>query len=108
LLCRFFIKQGLHNDDRKKKFNILDFMQAAYNRAITFLMARKFIAIGMGIAGVIAGVALFTTVQQQFFPSAERNQFVIDVWMPPATRLEETDRVIQRMREFLVKKPMVR
>src|SRR5258708_16710301 len=27
--------------------------------------------------------------------------------MPPATRLEETDRVIQRMREFLAKKPMV-
>ena len=107
LLARFFIKQGLRSEGGEKKFNLLDFMQAAYNRAITFLMARKFIAIGMGIAGVIGGVALFTTVQQQFFPSAERNQFVIDVWMPPATRLEETDRVIQRMREFLVKKPMV-
>jgi multidrug efflux pump subunit AcrB/outer membrane protein TolC len=107
LLARFFIKKGLHSDVGKKKFNILDFMQAAYNRAITFLMARKFVAIGMGIAGVIGGVALFTTVDQQFFPSAERNQFVIDVWMPPATRLEETDRVIQRMQEFLAKKPMV-
>jgi len=107
LLARFFIKKGLHSEGGKKKFNILDFMQAAYNHAITFLMARKFIAIGMGIAGVIGGVALFTTVDQQFFPSAERNQFVIDVWMPPATRLEETDRVIQRMQDFLAKKPMV-
>src|SRR5713226_6927290 len=107
LLARFFIEKGLHSGDGKKKFDILDFMQAAYNRAITFLMARKFIAIGMGVAGVIAGVALFTTVQQQFFPSAERNQFVIDVWMPPATRLEETDRVIQRMQQFLTKKTMV-
>src|SRR6202163_1252745 len=107
LLARFYIKKGLHSEGGKKKFDILDFMQAAYNRGITFLMARKFIAIGMGVAGVIAGLALFTTVQQQFFPSAERNQFVIDVWMPPATRLEETDRVIQRMREFLAKKPMV-
>jgi multidrug efflux pump subunit AcrB/outer membrane protein TolC len=104
LLARFFIKKGLHSEVGKKKFNILDFMQAAYNHAITFLMARKIIAIGMGIAGVIGGVALFTTVDQQFFPSAERNQFVIDVWMPPATRLEETDRVIQRMQEFLAKK----
>jgi multidrug efflux pump subunit AcrB len=60
-----------------------------------------------GLAGVIGGVALFTTVDQQFFASAERNQFVIDVWMPPATRLEETDRVIQRMQEFVAKKPMV-
>jgi multidrug efflux pump subunit AcrB/outer membrane protein TolC len=107
LLCQFFIKTGLHSDDGKKKFDILDFMQAAYNRAINFLMARKFVAIGMGVAGVIAGVALFTTVHQQFFPSAERNQFVIDVWMPPVTRLEQTDRVIQRMQEFLAKKAMV-
>src|SRR5260370_37477324 len=103
LLWRFFIEQGLHSDDRKKKFDILDFMQAAYNRAITFLMARKFIAVGMGIAAVIAGVALFSIVPQQFFPSAERNQFVIDVWMPPATRLEQTDRVIHRVHEFLAK-----
>src|SRR5260370_18647100 len=72
LLCRFFIKQGLHGDGRKKKFDILDFMQAAYNRAITFLMARKSIAVGMGIAAVIAGMALFTMVPKQFFPSAER------------------------------------
>jgi multidrug efflux pump subunit AcrB/outer membrane protein TolC len=107
LLCRFFIKQGLHSENRKKKFDILDFMQAAYNRAITFLMARKSIAVGMGIAAVIAGVALFTVVPQQFFPSAERNQFVIDVWMPPVTRLEQTDRVIQRIQEYLSKKPLV-
>jgi multidrug efflux pump subunit AcrB/outer membrane protein TolC len=107
LLARFFIKKGLHSEGSKKKFNVLDFMQVAYNRAITFLMTRKIIALGMGVAGVIAGLALFTTVHQQFFPSAERNQFVIDVWMPPATRLEETDRVIQRMQEFLAKKTMV-
>ena len=47
---------------------------------------------------------LFTTVPQQFFPSAERNQFVIDVWMPPVTRLEQTDSVIQRIQTFLKKK----
>jgi len=58
------------------------FHAGAYNGAITFLMRRKIIAIGLGIAGVIAGVALFTTVDQQFFPLAERNQFVIDVWSP--------------------------
>ena len=110
LLCRFFIKKGLHSDDaadRKKKFDILDFMQAAYNRAIAFLMGRKWIAVGAGIAAFVSGVVLFTTVPQQFFPSAERNQFVIDVWMPPVSRLEQTDSVIQRIREFLAKNNVV-
>src|SRR5712672_1905271 len=110
LLCRFFIRKGLHSEQeagRKKKFDILDFMQAAYNRAITFLMRRKWIAVGAGIAAFVSGVLLFTTVPQQFFPSAERNQFVIDVWMPPVTRLEQTDSVIQRIQTFLKKKTVV-
>jgi multidrug efflux pump subunit AcrB/outer membrane protein TolC len=110
LLCRFFIKKGLHSGEaagRRKKFDILDFMQAAYNRAITFLMGRKWIAVGAGIAAFVSGVLLFTTVPQQFFPSAERNQFVIDVWMPPVSRLEQTDSVIQRIQTFLKKKTVV-
>src|SRR3989442_3695733 len=82
-------------------------MQAAYNRAIVFLMGRRWIAVGGGIAAFVSGVALFTTVPQQFFPSAERNQFVIDIWMPPVSRLEQTDSVIQRIQEFLAKKPVV-
>src|SRR2546423_14028712 len=80
LLCRFFIKKGLHSDEaagRKKKFDILDFMQAAYNRAITFLMGRKWIAVGAGIAAFVAGVLLFTIVPQEFFSSSERDQFAI-------------------------------
>ena len=107
LLCHFFIKQGLHTDDRKKKFDVLDFMQAAYNRVIALLMRWKFIAVGVGFAAAASGAALFLIVPQQFFPSAERNQFVIDLWMPPVTRLEQTDQVIQKLQEFLAKKPLV-
>ena len=106
----FFHQEGSSHRDAvggKKKFDILDFMQAAYNRAIVFLMGRKWIALGAGIAAFVAGVLLFTTVPQQFFPSAERNQFVIDVWMPPVTRLEQTDSVIQRIQTFLKKKTVV-
>src|SRR5258708_14142450 len=80
LLCRFFIKKGLHSDDaagRKKKFDILDFMQAAYNRAITFLMGRKWIAVGAGIPAFVSGVILFTTVPHRLFPSPAPHRFVI-------------------------------
>ena len=44
---------------------------------------------------------LFTVVPQQFFPSAERNQFVIDVWMPQGTRIEATDAVMRRIEKAL-------
>jgi outer membrane protein TolC/preprotein translocase subunit SecF len=44
---------------------------------------------------------LFVFVPQQFFPSAERNQFVIDVWMPQGTRIEATDAVMSRVEKAL-------
>ena len=45
-------------------------------------MKRKLLAMALGVAAIVVGVSLFAVVPQQFFPSAERNQFVIDVWMP--------------------------
>ncbi len=44
---------------------------------------------------------MFSLVPQQFFPSAERNQFVIDVWMPQGTRIEATDAVMGRIERKL-------
>ena len=64
-------------------------------------MARKVLALSIGIGAVAAGVGMFSLVPEQFFPSAERNQFVIDVWMPQGTRIEATDAVMGRIERKL-------
>ena len=112
LLCRFFIKQGLHSHEpgdtkTKKKFNMLDQLQTIYNKAIVFFMGRKALAVTLGVAAFAAGLALFQFVPQQFFPSAERNQCVIDVWMPQGTRIEGTDEVMHRIEHHLASDPDV-
>jgi multidrug efflux pump subunit AcrB len=70
-------------------------------------MRCKLLAVALGLAAVIAGVALFLVVPQQFFPSAERNQFVIDLWMPQGTRIEATNEVMGRIERDLRAKPQV-
>ena len=45
--------------------------------------------------------------RQQFFPSAERNQFVIDVWMRQGTRIEATDAAMGRIEKYLAGRPEV-
>jgi multidrug efflux pump subunit AcrB/outer membrane protein TolC len=102
LLCRTFILKGLHDPDAapahgKKKRSALDLLQAGYNKAIVTFMAKPVLAVGLGIAAVVGGVLLFRAVDQQFFPTAERNQFVIDVWMPQGSRFEATDAVMRRI-----------
>jgi multidrug efflux pump subunit AcrB/outer membrane protein TolC len=105
LLCRFFIKKGLHShqpgEEKPQKFNLLDWLQQAYTRAIHFFMRRKMIAVALGVFAFAAGLVLFKLVRQQFFPSAERNQCVIDVWMPQGTRIEGTDEVMRRIEHHL-------
>lgn len=105
LLCSFFIKKGLHDhnaaETQGKKKSLLDRLQDNYGILINIFMKRKWLAFTLGIAAFVFGVVLFAFVPQQFFPSAERNQFVIDVWMPQGTRIEATDAVMGRIEEAL-------
>ena len=109
-LCRSFIKKGLHDDEgpaKKKSFNLLDSLQNVYGKAIVFFMRRKGVAMAVGLGAICAGAFLFKMVPQQFFPSAERNQFVIDVWMRQGTRIEATDAAMVRIEKVLAGRPEV-
>lgn len=106
ILCRFFIKKGLHDHDApaahgKDKMSLLDRLQDTYGVGINLFMRRKWLAFTLGGCAFAFGVMLFAFVPQQFFPSAERNQFVIDVWMPQGTRIEATDPVMARIEKKL-------
>ena len=106
ILCRTFIKKGLHDHDAaeapgKEKRSLLDRLQEKYGILISIFMKRKWLALTVGGCAFAFGVILFTFVPQQFFPSAERNQFVIDVWMPQGTRIEATDVVMARIEKEL-------
>ena len=110
ILCRFFIKKGLHDhetgeqEEAKKKFSVLDRLQAGYQVLIRWFMGRKRLAVLVGVVAFVSGIVLFSTVREQFFPSAERNQFVIDVWMAQGTRIESTDAVMRRIEKQLAGK----
>lgn len=110
ILCRFFIKKGLHTpqqEEKEKKFSILDALQSLYNKTIVLFMRKKPVAIGLGLLAIVSGLLLFKAVPEQFFPSAERNQFVIDVWMPEGTRIEATQEVVSRLERYLSSRSLV-
>lgn len=107
IFCRFFIKKGLQDhengavDKGKPKFNFLDLLQNGYKVVIGFFIRFKVVAMAVGIGAIVLGVLLFQSIPQQFFPTAERNQFVIDVWMPEGSRIEATDAVMRRIEAYM-------
>ena len=109
-LCNLFIKKGLHDHEapgKKKSFNLLDSLQNVYGKAIVFLMKRKGLGLALGVGAVVLGAIAFQLVPQQFFPPAERNQFVIDLWMHQGTRIETTDAAMGRIEKYLSDRPEV-
>ena len=110
LLCRFFIRQGLHSSEGTKTLSarVLDGMQRVYNLTIVRAMRFKTLTLAGGLASVALGAWLLTLAPQRFFPTAERPQFVIDLWFQEGTRVETTDRVTRRVEGHLAKQPLVR
>jgi multidrug efflux pump subunit AcrB/outer membrane protein TolC len=107
IFCRFFIKKGLHDHGsgesakRKDNFSILNLIQGGYKVVIVYFMRHKRLAVSIGVCAFVAGIMLVRFVPQQFFPTAERNQFVIDVWMGQGTRIEATDAVMRRIEKYM-------
>jgi len=113
LTARFFIQQGLKDHaaeetNGERKMRPLDYMQHYYNLAITWAMRHKGEVLLGGALIFIVGIGILKLVPQQFFPLAERDQFVIDVWLPEGARIEATDAAVRRVEAVLGKEPLVR
>src|SRR5580692_4201124 len=105
LLARFFIRKGLHNAEAakqgKKRRSPLELLQVIYNRVIVLAMRRRPIALAAGVLAVIGGALTLQHIPQRFFPFAERDQFVVDVWLPEGWKVEATDSAVRRIEAVL-------
>lgn len=106
----FFIRKGLHDHSANsgtRKLTPLDHMQRYYNNIITWAMSHRRKVLVAAVVILVLGVALFTSVSQQFFPLAERDQFVMDVWLPEGSRIEATDAAVKHIEDTLRKQSEV-
>ncbi len=92
---------------RVRAFRPLDAMERAYDWAIRIAMPRKRLTLLSGVAAFFAGLVMLSFVADQFFPLAERDQFVIDVWMKEGTRIGATDAAVRSIEAELERTPNV-
>jgi len=69
--------------------------------------ARPFLVIAGGLVMVAISGSLARWVPQEFFPSADRNQMVVDLKLPEGTHLAATDAVARRVEEAILERPEV-
>lgn len=105
LLCFTFIKKGLNQEGEEKKLKdrLLDNMQSGYNRLLDFAVSKPVFTVSASLFTIIIAIGIYAFgVKQKFFPSAERNQFVVELWMPTGAKLESTEAAVRKL-EALIK-----
>lgn len=79
-----------------------------YRRALAFCVARPALGIALAAALPAAGFVAATRLPEQFFPPADRDQFVVDLRLHPTASLQRTREASLRAREVMLAHPRVR
>ncbi|MFC6860353.1 efflux RND transporter permease subunit [Zunongwangia atlantica] len=101
-----FIKKGLHNDkkaDKENKKSMLDRLQGFFNASLKKAMKHYRLNLAIGLASVILGIILFSSLTRELFPIIERNQFAIEVYLAKGSNLDETAKVVNQFEEKVLK-----
>ncbi|GJM63991.1 efflux RND transporter permease subunit [Persicobacter diffluens] len=96
LLCHHFIKKGIHEGGNEKK-GLLDRLQEVYNAVLLKSFKNIPLALFASVLFLLVGGIAFLFIHQKLFPAAERDQFVIELFMPEGTNLESTNQACQRI-----------
>lgn len=72
-----------------------------YRRILKFSLRYRFLV--LALTGSVFAVAIYavTFIPQAFFPSGDRNQYLIYLDLPAGTRIEETDRTVRELSAWL-------
>jgi multidrug efflux pump subunit AcrB len=113
MLALTLVKTGLHQpaastSPSRQRRTPLDVMQSVYERVMSTAMPRKRLTIVGAVVAFVAGLALMSAVPYRFFPMNERDQLIVDLWMPAGTRLAGTDEVLRRLADSVRREPGVR
>lgn len=93
LLEHVLIKKGLKAGQKnkgKKKFNLLDAVQAVYEKvlAVTFCFPKTTLC--FGVLSVVLAVLIMMQLPQRMMPTADRDQFAVEIYLPQGSSLDRT------------------
>jgi multidrug efflux pump subunit AcrB len=74
----------------------------AYKKFLSTSIRYRWITVVVVVGIFFASLAGFGQVKQMFFPDSPRAQFFIDLWLPAATSIQETERQMERAEGYLL------
>ncbi|MCG0995892.1 efflux RND transporter permease subunit [Acetobacter indonesiensis] len=76
-----------------------------FRRLVVWAVRRKFLVAGSVIAAFVLAVIGMGAVKQQFFPTSDRPEVLVEVQMPEGTSIEATSKITTRVENWLRAQP---
>lgn len=102
----YFIREPIKeklDKDGQPKFSFLNLMQKYFDKLIDFCFRHPYGVIAGGVTSVVIGGLLISILPQKMMPTAERNQFAVEIYLPTGTSLERTEAVADSLENILRK-----
>ena len=73
----------------------------AIRAVVAWCVRRRRIVIALTVAALAASIVSFAFIPKQFFPTSNRPEILVDMWLPEGTSFEETEREAKRLEQQL-------
>ncbi len=61
-----------------------------YRRLVAWCLGHRLVSLGITVAVLVAAMAGFSKIQQDFMPDMNRDQFMVQLWLPEGTHIDRT------------------
>jgi multidrug efflux pump subunit AcrB len=78
-----------------------------YRRLLVLALRFRWVTVIVSVVAFVVAIHGFGKVRQQFFPSPDRPQFMVDVFLPAGTHIRETEAFAGEIQQYLQVRPGV-
>ncbi len=107
LLSYWLFKPTAGSADAANKDPYGGFFFRAYRRILALALRLRWLTVMVCLAAFVASIFGFGKVRQRFFPSSDRPQFMVDVFLPAATQIRETEALAAEVQRYIQALPNV-
>ena len=100
LLGTMFLKRPKNSDETKDPYDSHFYLR--YRQFLVTAIKRKWVSLSLVLLLFVSAMYGFRYVENSFFPSSTRPQFMVDVWLDQGKSVEATARTASEVEEYLL------
>ena len=102
LLCVMFLKQQPVKQGETANDPYSGGIYSLYKKFLQAAIRMKYVTLALVVALFVTSLWGFGFVKQSFFPPSTRPQFMVDIWLPQGTHIDETVKVVAEVEQYIL------